>query len=355
MSARANRPMRLGMPLITVRSPVWRAVFAVAAALVFTAMLIVSVGADPFAAYRTILLGAFGSFDRVAYGLNKATPYILCGVGVSLCFRAKIINIGGEGQIAIGGLCAAWVALTWPVANPVIAITSAALGGIAGGMGWAGLAATIHLSRGVNEVLVTLLMNFIAALVVAEALHGSLGEVSAGFPQSPMLTPGYWLPKVIPGSDLHFGILLALAVAVLANMLLWRTSWGFSVRVFGESRKAARYAGFSSTRITLGVMALAGGLAGLAGAIEVMGIHYRLIEGFSKGFGFNAIAVALLAALKPWAVIPAGLFFGFLETGTQAMQRQIGVPSSLVTVIQGMTMLLVLAAMGGFRRNAWVR
>jgi ABC-type uncharacterized transport system permease subunit len=336
-------------PLISVRSPMWRAIFAIIAALIFTALLILSAGADPLAAYRTILLGAFGSLDRVTYGLNKATPYILCGVGVSVCFRAKVINIGGEGQIAIGGMCAAWVALKWPVANPGIAIASAALGGIAGGAGWACVAAAIHLGRGVNEVLVTLLMNFIAVLLVAEALHGSLGEVGAGFPQSPMLAPDYWLPKLIQGNDLHAGILVAVTVAVMANILLWRTTWGFAVRVFGESRAAARYAGFSPARMTIGVMALAGGLAGLAGAIEVMGIHYRLIEGFSKGFGFNAIAVALLAALKPWAVIPAGLFFGFLETGTQAMQRQIGVPSSLVIVIQGMTMLLVLAAMGGLR------
>ncbi|MDB5397948.1 MAG: transporter permease [Rhodospirillales bacterium] len=349
MSADIGQPARIRSPLLAVHPSTWRTIFAMAAGLGVTALLILSVGADPLTAYRTIALGAFGSLERVTYGLNRATPYILCGIGVSLCFRAKVINIGGEGQIAIGGLCATWVALTWPIANPAIAIGSAALGGIAGGMIWASLAGGIHLGRGVNEVLVTLLMNFIAVLLVAEALHSWIGEIGAGFPQSPMLTANYRLPKLIAGTDLHIGILFALVAAILANIVLWCTSLGFAWRIFGESRMAARYAGFSRGRLTIGVMALAGGLAGLAGAIEVMGIHYRLIEGFSKGFGFNAIAVALLAALKPWAVIPAGLFFGFLETGTQAMQRQIGVPSSLVIVIQGVTMLLVLAAMGGLR------
>jgi simple sugar transport system permease protein len=197
--------------------------------------------------------------------------------------------------------------------------------------------------RGVSEVLVTLLMNFNAWLLVAQALHGDLGEPGAGFPQSPLLTEDRWLPVLWPGTELHVGILIAVGAAVAGSLLLWRSRWGFALRVAGESSKAAQYAGFPVARNRVVVMTVAGGLAGLAGAIEVLGVHYRLIDGFSRGFGFNATAVALLAGLHPLAVIPAGLFFAFLEAGTSGMQRHIGVPSSLVTVIQGMVMLYVLA------------
>jgi len=328
-----------------------RAALAVLLALACTGLLIVFSGKDPLVAFRAMLMGAFGSPDRIAVGLNKATPYILTGLGIALCFRAKIINIGGEGQIAIGGLCAAWAGIMLPAGNPLVAIGSALLASIFGGMAWAGLAAAIHVGRRVHEVLVTLLLNFVALLIVGAALHGSLGEDGAGFPQSPLLPPEYWLPKLLKGTQLHYGVALAILLAIAAHVFLWHTRFGFALRVFGSSRPAALYAGFSPAATTFTVMLLAGGLAGLAGGIEVLGIHYRLIEGFSHGFGFNAVAIALLGALNPLAVIPAGLFFGFLETGALAMQRQVGVPSSLVVVIQGLTMLFVLAAMASAGRK----
>ena len=200
--------------------------------------------------------------------------------------------------------------------------------------------------RGVNEVLVTLLLNFIALLVVAELLHGRMGEEGAGFPQSPLFEAGAWLPKLWPGSDLHLGIAIALVAALAANFLLWRTTLGFRWRVAGASTSAAKYAGISPGRTVFGLMGFAGALAGVAGAIECLGVHYRLIEGFSAGFGFNAVAVALMGGLNPLYVIPSALFFGFLETGALAMQRQVGVPSSLVLVIQGLTMIFVLSGLG---------
>jgi simple sugar transport system permease protein len=320
-----------------------RSLAAIALSFGCAAVLLVVAGADSAMAARALMEGAFGSADRIAFALNKATPYILCAVGVSLCFRASVITIGAEGQIALGGLCAAWFALKVPSASPLITVSLSCACGILGGLCWAGLAALIHVSRGVSEVLVTLLMNFIAWLIVSQALNGGLGEQGAGFPQSPLLAQEAWLPSIWPGTELHIGILLALAAAVMGHLLLWHGSWGFALRVAGESRRAAQYAGFSTALDRVKVMMLAGGLAGLAGAIEVLGVHYRLIDGFSKGFGYNAIAVALLAALNPLAVIPAGLFFAFLEAGTLGMQRKIGVSSSLVIVMQGMIVLFVLA------------
>jgi general nucleoside transport system permease protein len=333
------------------QQPLVRAAIAVVLALMCTAVLITLAGKDPIVAYRALFLGAFGSVDRVAFALNKATPYLLAGIGIALCFRAKIINIGGEGQIAIGGLAATWTALALPAADPVTAITLVLAAAAAGGALWAGVATVIHLSRRVHEVLVTLLLNFVALLIVGEALHGSLGEVGAGFPQSPLLPATAWLPKLWPRTQLHIGIAMAVIAAVGAYLLLWRTTLGFAIRVVGASGEAALYAGFSVPTVTVTVMLLAGALAGIAGGVEVLGVHYRLIEGFSYGFGFNAVAIALLGALQPLALIPAALFFGFLEAGALAMQRQVGVPSSLVAVIEGLTMLFVLAAMASAERK----
>jgi simple sugar transport system permease protein len=339
---------------VTARHALGWPLLAVALSLALTALLILAAGKSPLLAYGALVHGAFGSWDRIGVGLNKTTPYLLTGVGVALCFRAKVINIGGEGQIALGGLAATAIALALPDAPTVVLpILALAAGALAGGA-WAAVAAAIRLQRRVHEVLVTLLLNFVGVLVVSEALQGALGEPGAGFPQSPLLSRPAWLPRLAGASDLHVGIFVALAAVIAGHVLLWRTPFGFRLRVLGASEPAAAYAGISPARTLLGVMVLSGALAGLAGGVEVLGIHYRLIEGFSHGFGFNAVAIALLAGLNPIAILPAGLFFGFLETGALAMQRAVGVPSSLVSVIQGLTMVFILSAMGitALRRRA---
>ncbi|MEI9815126.1 MAG: ABC transporter permease [Acidobacteriota bacterium] len=340
---------KAGGSSIALRSAA-RAIAAVLLALVVTSIPILLSGKSPIAAYWSLLNGALGSFDHVAFALNKSTPYILTATGVALCFRAGIINIGGEGQIAIGALTASWTALN-ASGPPLLIVLLALVGGAAGGAAWAGLAAAIRLTRGVHEVLSTLLLNFIGLLVISSALNGSMGEPGAGFPQSPMFDERVLLSKLVPGYELHAGLIIALVVAVLAQVLLWRTRFGFQLRLLGASRAAADYAGVSFGRGVMAVMFIGGGLAGLAGAIEVLGVHYRLIEGFSQGLGFTAVAVALLGAADPLAIVPAALFFGFLQAGALAMQREVGVPSSLVFVIQGLSTVFALCAMGWDRRR----
>jgi simple sugar transport system permease protein len=346
MTAPTTAPRLRAWPARLARSTALRAVGAVALALAITAVLILIAGKNPVAAYGALLRGAFGSPDRIIFALNKSTPYILAGLGVALCFRARIINIGAEGQIALGGVGTTIVALSGLALGSAAGIALALLAGALFGAAWAGLAALIRIRRGVHEVLCTLLLNFVGVLVVSAVLHGRLGEDGAGFPQSPLLPAAFWLPKLVARTDLHLGIVLAVAAAIGCHFLFWRTTFGFRLRVMGASRPAAAYVGISQGRTTFAVMLLAGALAGLAGGVEVLGIHYRLIEGFSAGFGFNAVAVALLASLNPLAVLPAGLFLGFLEAGALAMQREIGIPSSLVFVIEGLTMILVLCALG---------
>ena len=320
-------------------------------ALAIGAVLILVSGRDPIAAYSALIGGALGSPDRIAFALNKATPYVLTAVGVALCFRAKVINIGGEGQIAIGGIATTWVALNGAAFLPMPLLMPACLvAGMVGGALWAGVAAGIRLWRGVHEVLCTLLLNFVALLLVAEVLKGDMGEAGAGFPQSPLLPGASWLPR-LPGSTLHPGIVLAALAALLGSLCLWRTTFGFQLRVIGASRSAATYAGMSFTRSAFAVMLISGALAGLAGGVEVLGIHRRLIEGFATGIGFTAIGIALLAGSNPLVALPAGLLFGLLEAGALSMQRQVGVPSSLVPIIQGLTMVFVLCAIARRRQR----
>ena len=294
----------------------------------------------PFSGPQVVPGGANQSFGDIAIGPNGEVAI------------AHQLNIGAEGQIAVGGLAASWVALHAAAWLGVIVVPLAILAAALGGAMWAAVAAVIRLKRGVHEVLCTLLLNFVGILLVSEALHGEMGEPGAGFPQSPLFEASAWLPKLLPGTDLHIGIVIAALAAVAGHALLWRTTFGFRLRLLGASPTAAAYAGVSFSRCAFAVMAIAGAVAGIAGGIEVLGVHYRLIEGFSLGFGFNAVAVALLASINPAAVLPAGLFLGLLEAGALAMQREVGVPSSLVFVIQGLMMVFVLCAFGiGIRRQ----
>jgi simple sugar transport system permease protein len=320
-----------------------RIALALALSLLCAAGLIALAGRNPLIAFAALALGAVGSPHQIGVALNRATPYLVSGAGVAMCFRAGIINIGAEGQIAVGGMGAAAVALAWPSGPPFALIVAALLGGALAGAAWAGLATAIHLGRRVHEVLATLLLNFVALLLVQQVLAGPLGQFGAGFLQSPVMPASAWLPEW-DGLDAHMGIVIAVAAAAALSFALWRTGFGFALRVAGHSRPAAAYAGFSVPGLTWSVMLLAGALAGIAGGIEVLGVHHRLIEGFSLGFGFKAVTVALLGALEPLAIVPASLFVGLLEVGSQSMQRQIGVPSALVTVIEGLTMIFVLAA-----------
>jgi simple sugar transport system permease protein len=335
----------------SVLAAILRQLAAVAFALLVSGILLLLVGVNPIRAFGAIWDGAFGSFYQVTVGLAKAAPYLLCSVGISICFRANVINIGGEGQIALGGLAAAWTALTIPVGTPWLAIPLGLAAGAACGMIWGGIAAILHITRRVHEVLVTLMMNFIALLLIGEALSGSFGEIGSGFPQSPPIPTPSLLPTLWPGSRLHLGVLIAIGVAIAMHVFLWRTTFGFSIRSVGASRSAAAYAGISVPRVILMVMCVAGATAGLAGAVQVLGVHFRLIEGYSNGFGFVAVAIALLGAVNPLGQIPAALLFGFLETGALSMQRQMGIPSSLVQVIEGIVMLSVLAAMGSMAQR----
>ena len=314
---------------------------AVVIALVCAAVVLALLGASPARALSALASGAFGDGLAVENTMVRMAPLALIGLGVSVAFRCGVWNIGGEGQLYLGALAATALATrVLPDAPALVLIPAVLGGGVLSGALWAAIAALLKTQRGVSEVLSTILLNFVAVLGVAWAVHGPLQELAASYPQSDPLPAAARL-AILPGFlRIHSGLILALLLPCAVWILLFRTAAGLRLRAVGSSPDAARYAGVEPPRETVRVLLLSGGLAGLAGAIEIAGVTGRLFENLSPGYGFTAIAVALLARLHPIGVLPAALFFAALASGSGSMQRVAGVPSVTVQIIEGLVIFL---------------
>jgi general nucleoside transport system permease protein len=313
---------------------------AVAAVAVLTVIVWLS-GYDVQAVLLALWRGAFGTGDAfLSATLVRATPLILTGLAVAVAFRAGIWNIGAEGQLLAGATAATAVALAAPA---VWGLLLALIAGAAAGGVWAGIAAWLRQRFRVLEVISTIMLNFLAAYGVAYLVRGPLQEPSHIYPQTSSITPAARLPLLIPDSRLHAGLAIALAAAVSTWVVLRWTAPGFRLRASGANPFAAASAGLIDVAsATMGAFLASGALAGLAGAVEVTGVTYALYENISPGYGYTAIAVALLAGLDPLAVIGTGILFGALEAGGAAMQRDAGVPSVIVSVVEATLILVVL-------------
>lgn len=319
-------------------------VVAVGSALVLTAGALLLGGHDPASGLAALVGGALGSWDRfLSITLVRAVPLILAGLAVALAFRASVWNIGAEGQFYAGATMAVWLGLLLP---PLPGILGLAILLIASGMAgalWAWVPAIMRVRLGTSEVISTLLMNFVAIYLAAFLVHGPLREPRGVFPQSEAIPNAFRLPILVPGSRLHAGLALALLVALAMWFLLARTAFGFRIRAVGASEEAARVSGAIDTgAVMFRTLMLSGLIAGLAGGVELTGVTFALYEDLSPGYGYTAIAVALLGGLRPAGVVLAGLFFGALEGGASAMQRQAGIPSVWVNVIEALVILTVL-------------
>lgn len=320
-------------------------------------------------AFEALWRGAFGSWDALLSGtMVRATPLILAGLAVTVAFRAGVLNIGAEGQLLAGAAAATALGL-WAAGGDtagstgslrespfsILIVPAALVAGALGGAALAGIAAWLRARHGVLEVISTLLLNAMAGALTGWLVRGPLQEPTRIYPQSPMLAPAGRLPVLWPGSRLHAGWALALALAAGLAWWLQRTAAGFRLRATGANPAAAASAGgIATTRLTSWAFVASGALAGLAGAVEVTGVTYALYENLSPGYGFTAIAVALLAGLDPRWVPLTGMVFGALESGAGAMQRDAGVPSVLVSVVEAVVILaLVLARQG--HRAGWFR
>ncbi|MCC6764252.1 MAG: ABC transporter permease [Deltaproteobacteria bacterium] len=313
---------------------------AAGAALLVSGLVLAAAGADPLAALGALVEGAFGDRFALVDTLVKSCPLALMGLAVAIAFRSGVWNIGADGQLLVGALAA--TAAAQAAGDRTLALPAALACGIVAGALWAGLAAALKLRRQVNEVISTIMLNFVAARLVGFAVHGPLMEAAGRYPQSDPLPAAAELPAL--GSGLHGGVLLALAAAPLVWFLLHRTTLGFRWRAAGENFLAARLAGLAPGRATMSAMLVSGGLAGLAGGIEVAGVTHRLFEQFSGGQGYTAIAVALLARLHPGGVIVSALFFAALAAGSGAMQRSAGVSAVFASIVQATVILALLAA-----------
>jgi ABC-type uncharacterized transport system permease subunit len=303
-------------------------------------------GYDTGRALAALWNGAFGStYALLSATLVRATPLLFVGLSVGLAFRAGILNIGAEGQLLAGAAAAAAVGLAVGALPHAIALPLALGAGAVVGAAWAGIAGWLKLRFGVLEVISTLMLNFLATHLVSWLVRGPLQEPTHTYPQTAALAPSLKMPVLVAGHRVHLGFVLAVALAVAAWWFLTYTALGFRVRALGAGRDAARSAGGIDPSRTAALVFLASGaLAGLGGASEVTGVTFALYEGISPGYGYSAIAVALLAQLHPLAIILSALLFGALEAGTTAMQRDAGVPSVLAAVIEALIVLSVLAS-----------
>lgn len=336
-------------------SPVSRMLWIVAAlllAMLLSALLFQAAGASPAAALGALLKGAFGSWRSTSETLVAATPLIFTGLATAVAFRARIWNIGAEGQVFAGAMFAYWCQHGLAGASPFIQLPVVVLGGLAGGGLYAALAAILKTRFNVDEVISTVMLNYIIVYALSLLLlQGPWSEPGAFFEQSAKLDPNSLLPQLSTGSRLHAGFMLALAAAAVVQLVMARTPVGYEIRAAGSNLRALEVQGTSPARVVLMVMVISGALAGLAGVAQIYGVHYRLKAGALTGYGYTGIIVAILGQLRPWGVVAAALVFGALVTGATFMQVKTGVPSALIYAVEAILLLCYLSgwAAAGFR------
>jgi len=328
-------------------------VFATLAALLIGAVMLLFLKVNPVEAYGALWEGAFGSSNAFAETLVKATPLLLVGLGICISFRGDVINIGGEGQMIVGAIFATWVGLTFTELPGWLVITLAMFAGFIGGGIWGGIPGFLKAYFNVNEILSTVMMNAIAVQLMNFLLRGpmidpSQAELASKIPQTARLLEIFRLPRLVP-TRLHLGALIAVVLAILVYILLWRTTLGYRIRAVGQNPHASRYAGIKVKRYIVVALLLSGAFSGLAGATQVFGVNYRMItdgsaSGFTGSAGFNGIVAALFGQLHPIWSIPASILFGALLVGANKMQRVVQVPSALVIALNGLVVVFVVSS-----------
>jgi ABC-type uncharacterized transport system permease subunit len=318
-------------------------------ALLVGAVMLLLMRANPLTAYAAMISGAVGDVSGITQSLAKATPLLLVGLGICIAFRASVINIGGEGQIIAGALMATWFPLTFRTWPGWLLIPATLLVGFVAGAAWGFVPGVLKARLNVNEILSTVMMNAIALQLMNLLLRGPLIDpagVKAGtyLAQSERLPEQVWLPKLVPQTLLHAGAIIAVVLAIAVYIFLWRTTIGYRIRAVGLNPDASRYAGINVPFYQALSLTLAGGFAGLAGVVEVIGVQHQLLEGITSGYGFSGIVAALFGGLHPLGLIPASWLFGSLLVGADKMQRAVQVPSALVNTIMGLVVLFVVGS-----------
>jgi len=311
-------------------------------AFLIGSIIIAALGASPAAAIHYLFLGAFGSASNIATTLTKATPLIFTGLCACFAYRCGVFNLGGEGQFIIGACVAVWVGVSWGITGLPAILLCLLLGTLAGGI-WGAIPGILKITRGLNEMIVSIMLNYVATLFMGLMYTSLLREGSV--PQTPAVPDVTQLPRIFSHLRVTWGIVIALAVALLVHYFLFSTTAGFQLRAVGLNSTAARFNGFAVNRYILFSFIVSGAIAGLGGSVELLGTQYRLMSGFALGFGFDGVAMALIAQLNPLATVLVAYFFAVLRTGATTMQVGTGVPTSVIDIIQA---LVIVFAVAGF-------
>ena len=330
------------------RTPAWfnlaLPLAALLATLVLCGGLVMLAGADVFEAYGALFQGVLGNRFNLIETIVKAAPLVFTGLAVAVAFRAKFWNIGAEGQLLAGAMAAAYIgALEFPPAWMLV--PGMILGGALAGAAAATLLAVLKVRYQVDDVVATLMLNFVIFYAMMALLDGPWMDPLSGYPDSPDIRMDAEYPVLVQATRMHLGVLLAALGAVLTWLLMTRTTLGFAIRAVGENPRAAAHGGIAIGRVVLLTACVSGGLAGLAGVGEVAGLHFQVMAGLSPGYGYTGIVIAMLARLNPLGVVPAAIFFAAIATGAENMSRQTGVPVYLADVIQGTSLICMVAAL----------
>lgn len=313
--------------------------------------------------YSSLFLGAFGNPEKISAAIASGdslkikqaltpffeslvvtTPYLFTGVAVALGFKAGLFNIGAEGQVLVGGIAAAWAGWTFTGLSPWVHVPLAMLIGAAAGGLWGLVPGWLKVKTGAHEVITTIMMNYIAYYLIYYLISSPLRDPNEVVPKTPYILDSAKLMQLFPGVNrFHIGFFIAIGVAIVVWFILFKTTWGFEIRSVGLNPKAARYAGMNITAITVSSMALSGAIAGMAGANEILGVSWRQSQALASGYGFDSIALALLAQNHPLGVILTALLFGFLKSGSRVMQLNAGIPVYIINILQAFIIMFIAA------------
>ncbi len=319
-------------------------ILAILTAILVGSVFILASGYNPIDAYGGLLDGAFGSPRGWSRTILNMVPFIFAGLSVAFAFHGGLFNIGAEGQIFIGSICAATVGYMFAGLPAYIHLPLALATGALGGAVWGSIPGILKAFTGSHEVITTIMFNYIGIIFTGYLITGPLQAPDTIVPRTPDVLDSARLPLLTGANlDLHAGILLALFVAFIIYWLIWATPFGFEVRTIGLNPGAAAYAGMSVKRITVLTMTIAGLLAGLAGTVETLGRNYYFAPGFNVGYGFQSIVIALLAKNNPLGVILTAFLFGAMDAGATRMQRLSDVPSEIIQIVQGLILMFVAA------------
>lgn len=314
--------------------------------LLFGSIIILIKGVNPIDAYAALLNGSLGSMDNFSNSLIKTIPLGFTGLAIILSNTTGIFNIGAEGQVQLGAVAATFVGVNFMGHGPVLSITLCILAAALVGGIFALLPGILKAYKGFNEIIITMLLNYIAILFVGYLVRGPLKMKNQTFPQSAEISSTAKLPIIIPNTQLHAGMILLLIACAIVYFVIYKTSFGFKMRAVGKNMNAADYAGINGKKIMVLAMVISGCVAGIAGGVEILGVKGRLIDNFSPGYGYDAIAVAMLANLHPLWMLLSAFFFGALSNGATSMQIVTGVPVYFVSIIQAFAVLFVVAFTG---------